>query len=141
MKRYIPVTLAVLVGLFFTFFLFKTPRESGTVSTYDNAVAIQIGVFTDFDSAEDMSKRLGGIVYEDEGVYRVYYSVLSNLDNINYMKNYLEHMGISYYLKSVTVPSEVLMEMSEYEALMSKTSEKAKNAINEKLLKMYEEVI
>jgi len=141
MKKILPVVLAVITGCTCAFILFKKVEKETILETPENAVAIQIGVFTKKENAIAMSENYGGLVLEDEGVYRVYYSVLSKSDNIDFITNYLKNNGINYYIKKITLSDETLDKLSEYEELMEKTKDTAKITVNKELLKIYEEVI
>ena len=141
MKKFRPVVLAVIIGCTCAFILFKQVEEKTLVKVEGNAVAIQIGVFTKEENARNMSKTYGGIVTNDGEVYRVYYSVLSNDDNIEFMTNHLKSNGINYYLKKITLDEEILDKSAEYETLMKSTNAESKMTINKELLEMYEEVI
>ena len=141
MKKLRPVILAVIIGCTCAYFLFNEVENSTIREVNGNAVAIQIGVFTKEENALNMQKTYGGIITNDDGLYRVYYSILSKDDNIEFVTNYLRNEGINYYLKKITIDEEALDESEEYEKLMSSTSEKSKMTINDELLKMYEGVI
>ena len=141
MRKFMPVILAVIVGTTCAFMLFRSVEKATIVDTGGNAIAIQIGVFTKRENAEAMRDNYGGVVQEDEGLYRVYYSVLCRDDNINFVTEYLDSEGINYYLKKVTLTDEVLDKVDEYEELMEKTSNKSKMNVNEEILKMYKEVV
>lgn len=141
MKRLKPILLAVLVGCGCAFYLFKNVESKTFVENRYNAVAIQIGVFKDPDNAEAMSKTHGGVVFRDDDLYRVYYSILNKDENIDFMTRYLTDKGINYYLKNIKVDEKTLSNGREYELLMVKTNDDSKLAINEELLNMYREVI
>lgn len=141
MKKLKPVLLAVLVGCGCAFYLFKNVESKTIVPNKYNAVAIQIGVFKDADNAEAMSKTHGGMVFKDDDLYRVYYSILNKDENIEFMTNYLTTKGINYYLKDVHVDDDTLSNSREYEIMMTKTNDDSKLAINKELLNMYKEVI
>lgn len=141
MKKLRPVFLAVLIGCTCAFVLFREVEEMTLTKVEGNAVAVQIGVFTKEENALNMSHTYGGIVTNDGGIYRVYYSVLSKDDNIEFITNYLDQNGINYYLKKITLEDDVLNMGAEYEVLMQSTNDESKMAINKELLKMYEDVI
>jgi len=137
-----PIFLAVLVGCACALFMFKSLLKVDSKEPVGNAIAIQIGVFTKKENAENLKDSFGGMILEDGGVYRVYYSILNNNENIEYMTDYLEKQGINYYLKTITVSDDLLYKSENYEALMSKTTKNdAKLTINDEILKMYGEVI
>ncbi len=141
-KKLRPVILAVVVGCTCAFFLFKEiEKKTLDVKPDGNAVAVQIGVFKDEVNAEKMRKTHGGVIFKDEELFRVYYSILNKDDNINFITKYLDDKGINYYLKKLNIKDDVLAESIEIETLMSKTNGESKLAINEKLLNMYKEVI
>lgn len=141
MKKIGPVVVAVLFGCTCAFFLFNKVEKVTEVRTSGNAVAIQIGVFKNSDNAEKMSEAYGGVVFKDNDLYRVYYSILNKDDNIDFMTSYLSKKGINYYLKSIMVSPEALDSSKKYEALMSETNDESKLTINEELLNFYKEVV
>lgn len=142
MKKIIPVFLAILTGSVFALLLFNSKNVLATKPKDDaNAIAIQIGVFKKKENAISMSKNYGGSVIEDNGVYRVYYSVLSMNENINYITNYLDKKGINYYLKKINLREDITKELEKYEKLMADTSENSKMNVNNEILKYYMEVI
>lgn len=141
MKKIYPVLMAVIIGCTCAFFLFKEIEKNTVNASNGNAVAIQIGVFKDSENATKMKETHGGIVYEDDGLYRVYYSILNKDENIEFITNYLDTKGLNYYLKSINLNNDILDKSLEYETLMSKTNKESKLSINEKLLDIYKEVI
>lgn len=141
MKKLRPVFFAVLTGCLCAFFLFKEVESRTLDDISYNAVAIQIGVFKDKNTAEELKAKLGGVVVLDDDIYRIYYSVLNRDENIEFMTDYLSKKGISYYLKDIRLKDELASELKEYERLMIKTNEESKLSINEEILNRYKEVI
>ncbi len=141
MKKIRPTLLAVLVGCSCAFYLFKNVEKKTLVETRYNAVAVQIGVFKDADNAQKMSNTYGGLVFEDDDLYRVYYSILNKDENIDFITNYLSEKGINYYLRDLRLNKDTLADGQEIEAMMTKTKGESKLAINEELLNMYKEVV
>ncbi len=141
MKKIRPTLLAVLVGCSCAFYLFKNVEKKTLVETRYNAVAVQIGVFKDADNAQKMSNTYGGLVFEDDDLYRVYYSILNKDENIDFITNYLSEKGINYYLRDLRLNEDTLAYGQEIEAMMTKTKGESKLAINEELLNMYKEVV
>lgn len=141
MKKLKPVFLAVIVGCTCAFVLFKTVEKRTVVDTKHNAVAIQIGVFKDAENANKMTDNYGGLVFKDDDLYRVYYSILNNDENIEFMTDYLSSKGINYYLKSIKVEDTLIDKSYKYETMMCKTNDESKLSINEELLNMYKEVV
>ena len=141
MKKIRPTLLAVLVGCSCAFYLFKNVEKKTLVETRYNAVAVQIGVFKDADNAQKMSNTYGGLVFEDDDLYRVYYSILNKDENIDFITNYLSEKGINFYLRDLRLNEDTLADGQEIEAMMTKTKGESKLAINEELLNMYKEVV
>lgn len=141
MKRLRPVIGAVLVGCFLAFAIFRVVEEHTLEAPKGNAVAIQLGVFKNLEAAEKLKQSHGGEIFETEGVYRVYYSILSTDDNIEFVTKYLQDSGINYYLKPMNITKEALKEGKEYERVMSKSRLDVRMSINEELLSMYKEVV
>jgi len=140
MKRLIPVVLAVLVGCLFSYVLFRKVEKDTLLNSTGNAIAIQIGVFTNLENAERLRDMHGGLVFQDNDLYRVYYSILSQDVNIDFITEHLSNNGVNYYLKKVTVDESLIDESYEYETLMANTNEKSKLTINEELLALYKDV-
>lgn len=141
MEKIKPILLAVFVGCVCAFYLFKNVENKTIIAPKYNAVAIQIGVFKDADNAEKMSDTYGGLVFKEEDLYRVYYSILNKDENIEYVTSYLTDKGINFFLRDLKVKEEFLKESSEYELAMAKTKGEGKLAINEEILNMYKEVV
>ena len=141
MKKNLPVILAVVVGIGCAFILFKDVKKDDIEEFQSNAKAIQIGAFIEEDKAQKMVLRLGGDIVEDGDIYRIYYGVLSNDENINFMTTYLKENGIYYYIKDLMLTDEKLESIQEYEKLMLKSKNEEKLEINKKLLERYKEVM
>lgn len=141
MKKLYPIFLAIIIGCGLAFFIFRKVEKNTFESEEGNAVAVQIGVFKTLENANKMKENYGGVVFEDEGLYRVYYSILNRDENIEFIKDYLNKKGINYYLKDLNLNNDVIKESDEYETLMTKTNEESKLSINEKLLNIYKEVV
>lgn len=140
MKKFFPVILAISVGGICAFLLFRKMETVTSLKLDGNATAIQIGVFTKEDNASSMAIKYGGIVKEDEGLYRVYYSVLSKKKNIDYITKELKEKGINYYLRRITLDKDTLDELEKYENLMEKTDDTVKSDVNLRALKAYQEL-
>lgn len=132
MKKVIKVLIVALVSSILAFLSFN--KVYMPINKNSNAIAIQIGAFTKKENAIKLASNYGGIVYDDDGTYRVYYSILTNNDNINFITSYLKNHGVNYYLKEIYLDNNTLMELTKYEELMIKTNDKAKIKLNTKLL-------
>ena len=140
MKKISPVVIAIIVGSICAIYLYNKEFK-GSVNKY-NRVAIQVGAFKSLDSANSLRDNLGGIVIDDDGIYRVYVSILKNSDNINFFKDELDKKNISYYIKDIYLDDNKYLESIKYEELMEKTNNfKLKMKINNELLNYYKETL
>lgn len=141
MENFKPILLAVLVGSISALFLFKEVEVRTEPQEEGNVVAVQIGVFRDEASANKLKDLHGGQVFLDEGLYRVYYSILNRGDNIDFITDYLERQGVNYYLKKLTLDEKIVEQSTSYEKKMSNSNDKEKLDVNEELLDYYKEVV
>lgn len=137
MKKLIPVFLSVLIGCTSAYILYRVVETRYVNSIQGNAVAIQIGAFTREENAIQMSKNYGGIVYNDNGIYRVFYSILKSNENIDFITSYLKSSHINYYIKCIKLDDNELNKLDEYESLMERASEKNKVKVNTEILKSF----
>lgn len=140
MKKFRPIVLAILVGISCAYFLFNDIEGR----TYDsgNIKALQIGVFKRKDSALNMAKNYGGIVLKDKDVYRVYLAILKNKSNIDFIENYLDDKGISYYIKDMYIDDEYIEKGNVIERVMDESDDyNIKIKTNKEILEYYEGVL
>ena len=138
----IPIAIAFVASIGCTYILLSGTKEKDIKDYQSNAVGIEIGVFKKKDNAVYLQKRLGGYVIEDNDVYRIYYGILQNSDNISFLTNYLQSNGISYYIKQMLLKDDVLEVLKEYDQNIykeKKDDKKLKTMFE--FLEKYEEVI
>ena len=139
MKKIKPLILAIIIGISLAFLVFNEVHKESVVS---NTIALQIGVFNNKENAENLKNRLGGVVINDNGQYRVYYAILHDKRNIDFMTNILDEKNISYYLKSIDLEENAFLKSDRYENLMNKsTRDSSKLKINEEILKILKDVL
>ena len=141
MKKLIPYVCSLALGLIFGFLLFQDAKFNIKEVFADNlrVTAFQLGVFNNEKSALDLKKKYdGAIVMQDEDVYRVYYSILTNDKVIAKMEEYLTNKKISYYLKSFVVKDASLIKaINEYEGTMAEGSETVLVSVNKLITSSY----
>ena len=138
MKKIKYFVVVVLIGSMLGFISFNESKD--IIET--NTVAFQLGVFKNEENAIKLKERLGGIVIKDIDVYRVYYAVLHNRDNIKFIKDFLEEQNISYYIKNIDLDKTNILKSDKYEILMNNTRKnRSKLEVNNKILKFYAEVL
>ena len=139
MKKIKPYVLAIFIGGICAIYLFKVSYIKTIEYDEYNAIGVQIGVFMKESYAKDLSNRYSGVVAYNDGVYRVYFAILNNEANIEFIEKYLEKNNISYSIKKILVKKDTLNKIKTYEDAMNKTkNDKAKLNINQKILSIYE---
>lgn len=139
MKKIKPYVLAIFIGGICAVYLFKVSYIKTIEYDEYNAIGVQIGVFMKEGYAKDLSNRYSGVVDYNDGVYRVYFAILNNEANIEFIEKYLEKNNISYSIKKILVKKDTLNKIKTYEDAMNKTkNDKAKLNINKKILSIYE---
>ncbi len=141
MKKFIPYLLSLILGAFFGYLLFQD-ADFNIKDVFANtltAKAFQLGVFNNLEGAEDLKKNYeGSVIMQDEDVYRVYYSILTNDKVIDKMEKYLTNQNISYYIKIITINDESLIKaISDYESTMEKGTDSVLTSINNLIMSSY----
>mgnify|MGYP004537088661 CR=1 FL=1 len=143
MKKIIPYILAILFGAGIGVLVFDRNLPTSIRHKEINATGFQIGVFTNIDAAKTyQNKYPNSIIVADDDVYRVFYSVLTNNDVIEKMRNYLNEQKISYFEKEIIVSdSGLISALNNYENTMKEASTKTFKSINDLILESYGEKI
>ena len=139
MKKIKPFIYAIILGATFAFFIFN---RNEVVSAKAGSIALQLGAFKNEKNALKVKNRLGGEVFESRGIYRVYYSILHDKKNIDFICSYLDSKGISYYKKSIDIDENTFLKSDVFESIIKKQSDENKKIkTNKELIKFYKEVI
>ena len=140
MKKFLFVLLlALITGGALAYFIFSRDNSLG-----DEMVAVkafQVGAFTSYDNAKRIAERNNGIVVSDEGIYRVYVSILSDDDAIDKMRHYYDDIGLNYYLKEIVVSKSFLESIKSSEDLLADSDREAYKLINLSVLNEYKEML
>ena len=121
MKKFLPYIFSLLVGSVFGYLLFNSKDVTLNVFKEEiNATGFQLGVFNSLDLAKEFSNKYpSSIVIQEDDVYRVYYSVLTNDNTINKMEEYLNNEQIAFYKKDIKVSDKGLINaLTNYEKTM-----------------------
>ena len=141
MKKLIPYLLSLVLGAFFGYLLFQDADfdVKQVFANTINAKAFQIGVFNNKEGALELkNKYKDTIIINDDDVYRVYYSILTNDKIIDKMEKYLIKQNINYYIKNITITDESLIQaLSEYEETMLSGSDNVLTSINNLIMSSY----
>lgn len=135
-KMLIVVFLAILFGGVCSFMIFRNLVKAD--NAYEEFVAFQIGVYTDYDNAVKVADRNNGIVVED-GYFRVYVTFLRNEESILKMEKYFSEIGLNYYKKEILIDKKFGDDIYTYEDIILKSSSDTFNTINKEILKVFED--
>ena len=135
-----PYILAIIIGIIFGYYMFGGEIHISNILNKSNYTGFQIGVYTDYNKALALKEKYeGSILIKDEELYRVYYAILHNDNNIELMKRYLNDNKISYYLKDLEINDmSLIAEISDLENLMKDASNPLFLELNKKILLSYE---
>jgi len=140
MKKFLPYIFSLLVGSVFGYLLFNSRDVSLEVFKEEiNATGFQLGVFNSIDLAKEYAKKYpDSIIIQEDDVYRVYYSILTNDKTILKMENYLNNKKIAFYKKEIKVSDKGLIKaLSDYEKTMLEGNDTTFISINKLIMESY----
>lgn len=142
MNRYVKILVgASLIGAIIAFIFYKDiKRDVKAMANIDNTINVfQGGVFSSQENAEKLINQLKmGTIYKDENYYRVFLSITYSNDATNKIEEYLKKNSINYYLKNMSISTETLNSISQYEEILVKTtSDESLLNINNNILEIF----
>lgn len=140
MKKFLPYIFSLLVGSIFGYLIFNSKIvNTKLLNDGINATAFQLGVFTSKDLAEEYLKKYPeSIIMQDNDVFRVYYSILTNQKVINKMEKYLLKNKIFFYKKDITLVDKGLIKaLKEYETSMIDVQDNTFFNLNKIIMESY----
>lgn len=133
------VIMAVLVGSLFIKVSNSKETIQPTIMTNNSVKAFQVGAYTNQTSANEEAISKEGVVSFDGEYYYVYIAILSDEENLEHMRRYLDKKNTYYYIKSIDVSQEFKNSLLTYEELMKESSSDiAFMQLNERILDLYE---
>ena len=141
MKRFLPYVLSLVIGTVFGFILFQN-NESDIKRVFKEevkATGFQLGVFNSIDLAKEYQKKFPtSIIMNDDDVYRVYISILTNNKTISKMEEYLNNNKIAFYKKDIVLnDSSLIKALNNYEKNMLDGSESTFASLNKLIMESY----
>ena len=134
MKKIMPYIISLVMGTIFGYFVFdKTDFNIKEVfGDYEEVTGFQLGVFNDIKVAREFrDKYVPSVIFQDDDVYRVYYSILKDDEVVSKMEDYLSSKEISFYKKKITVhDADLISAIHTYEGGIIKGSDKVIENIN-----------
>lgn len=104
-----------------------------------NVYFLQQGAYTDSSSIKDIKATY--ITVKQEKKYYTYVGMSTSLENALKIKNYYEKQNIPIFIKNETLTNkEFLSELSQYDILISSSTEEQLPHILETILSTYEEI-
>lgn len=136
-KNLILVSLSIILGVIFTFFVLN---KNNTYAKEDYLVyAFQVGAYEKIENVENYSQKLpSSIIEKKDNLYKVYVAIYKDIDIINKMVVYFEDNNINIYLKNINVSKEFYNNLDNYEKLIKESDNKnVYNKINQSILNSY----
>lgn len=136
-KNLILITLSIVLGVAFTFFVLN--KENTYAKEEYLVYAFQVGAFESEENAQDYSEYLpSSIVIKEGNLYKVYTAMYKDIDIINQMVVYFEDNDINVYLKNIKVNSTFYTTLSNFEELIKNSYDKnIYNKVNQSILNSY----
>ena len=141
MKRFLlTILLALIIGICLGVYSYNKFMEEdvSVVSNINEVYAFQVGVFDNFDNANTLAKKYGGVVILDENKYRVYLAIVSKA--LNLVKKYFDDKNIAYYLKTIYVGNEFKEHLDKEEDKIINSDISNYPLILKSILKEYETI-
>lgn len=141
MKKFLPYILSLVIGTVFGFILFQNNGSDikRVFKEEVKATGFQLGVFNSIDLAREYQKKFPtSIIMNDDDVYRVYISILTNSKTISKMEEYLNNNKIAFYKKDIVVSdSSLIKALNNYEKNMLDGSESTFTSLNKLIMESY----
>lgn len=136
-KTLIVIMCSITLGGVLAYFIFNKSVIKRLDVEDKTGIAFQIGVYTNYENAKEVAYTNGGIVIQDNNLYRVYVTLLTNEEAIEKISNYYDTLGLKYYKKEITVSNDFIDDISIYEEMINKSNVDTYNTINNDILNTY----
>lgn len=143
-KFLIPITLSIVIGLFFGKIFFDNYDNS--VSVFDEKEKIymlQVGVYSTFDKMRSNFKGYDKYLYisNDDG-YHLYVGITKDKKIASKIKEFYENSGYSIYVKeNILDNNSFLSVVSEYDKIIDITTSDSIDEIEKIVIANYKEMV
>ena len=140
MKRFLPYLFSLIIGSVLGFLLFsKTDIDLPVFKESIKVTGFQLGVFNSIDLAKEYTNKFPhSIIMQNDDIYRVYISILTNSKCINKMEEYLNNQNIAYYKKDIVInDSGLIKALNNYEKTMLEGNQDTFISINNLIMDSY----
>jgi len=121
MKQYLKIIFfSCIVGSVLAGVFFLNIKEKAEAKTKNTVYAFQVGVFRNFDNANNFSSEYNGTkIVKDNDLYRVFIGVtIKNKDNLETM---FKNKGYDYYIKELTLNERKYNELEKYDIVLEQS--------------------
>ncbi len=141
MKNILAIILGFGASILVALFFMPHTEDASSIPVMSEITtkAIQVGVFLNEEKALTEANRLEARVVKEKGYFYLYYSVLSEDENIEKIMAHLDKKGIKYFLKIVNTSEEFKDNLLQYEEMMRRTTSNiAFLELNKRIMDIYE---
>lgn len=144
-KFLIPITLSIVVGLFFGKVFFDNYNSSSLTvfDEKDKVYMLQIGVYSSKEKMANSFKNYEKLLYisADDG-YHLYVGITKTKKNASRIKEYYEKKGYSIYVKENIVDNKQFLSiLGEYDKIIDITSEDDIPEVEKIVISNYKEMV
>lgn len=133
--------MAIILGTIFGLLMFNNSNYNlkEVFSNSLDATGFQLGVFNDYQTAENLKQKYDcAVIIQDDDVYRVYYSILTNNHVIKQMESFLLNQKISFYKKDITISdNDLIKALNNYQSLMIEGNDEVLSSLNKLVMATY----
>lgn len=144
-KFLIPITLSIVIGLFFGKIFFTSYKDSSLTvfDEKDKVFMLQTGVYSSKENMKKNFKNYEKYLYiKLEDGYHLYLGITKNKEIASRLKEYYEKLGYSIYVKETIIESqEFLSILGEYDKILNIATDKDIKEVEKIIISNYKEMV
>ena len=144
-KFLIPITLSIVIGLFFGKIFFTNYKNSSLTvfDEKDKIYMLQTGVYSNKQNMKKIFKNYEKYLYiKLEDGYHLYLGLTKNKENASKIKEYYEKLGYSIYVKETIIDNkEFTSILGEYDKILNIATENDIKEIEKIIISNYKEMV
>lgn len=144
-KFLIPITLSIILGLFFGKIFFDNYKTTSLTvfDEKDKIYMLQTGVYSSKEKMKENFKDYEKYLYiQLEDGYHLYLGITKNKEIASKLKEYYNKLGYSIYVKETIIESqEFLSVLGEYDKILDIATEKDIPEIEKIIVSNYKEMV
>ena len=143
MKKYMPIFLAVFIGIVFGNLIFSSYKTEEVMASYGNVYMLQYGAYTEKEVLEESIKKLekdSYIVVLENNIYYLYLGITTDYFNALNIQKIYDNKNIFLYIKQHYIGNSLLINEIKKSDDLIKNFGSSKEIIDEqkKILAFYE---